>query len=140
MLLSNRQRLLAETGLLTLLGWMALTIAIQDPPAPTRGDIPQLLAPYSQRQAKAPASEQPAAVEEAAATDGATTVTPIVTRLNAIIRENQAGSAERTEPVLPPEGKILRMGTGLVEEKKSEIPRDCVLRDATGKTRHGPMP
>lgn len=140
MLVSNRQRVLAETGLLTLLAWMALTIAIQDPPRRLNaGDIPQLIAPHAQR--GKPKAESVTPVGETTASDAAgTAVTPIVTRLNAIIGKPKNEPIIEAQSVAMPKGTVIRMGSGVVPAAKPKASDSCQLRDSNGKTRHGPVP
>lgn len=142
MVISNRQRILAETGLLTLLVWMGVTLAIGEPPRQsTAGDVPMLIGPSASR-AKTRTPEPSVTSEETPmdviVPDPA--VQPIVTRLNAMISEPAPELEVPTPAETVPDGAVIRMGGGMVNRPRKAPPLDCFVRDKNGYLRHGPMP
>jgi hypothetical protein len=140
MLISDRQRLVAETGLLTLLGWMAVTIAFNNPPRQSSaGELPQL-------GARPTKESQTSSRPDKSISTGATSATvPSISALPSDLAP-LSGPVHEPKIALPPlptplpKGTVIRMGTGVHVHPEPSLPPNCLTRSATGSSEHGPVP
>lgn len=125
MLLSDRQRLVAEVGVLTLLGWMAGTLAFD-----TRGEGAGARATAVASPRTARASAEPASMSEA------------LPREPEPVAVTPAGPGVALTPISPPAatGTVIRMGEGVDVVHGSTGPEPCLTRSVGGATKGGPVP
>jgi len=133
MLLTERQRVVAEAGVLTLLGWMAATIAFNNPPRQSNGaqDPPPRL-----DVGKTNSASQNAAVD--VDDDGRGALPPGLHSLAGLTHEPKV-KLQAAPPTLPA-GTVIRMGEGVHKHPEPDVPQPCLNRSSTGASGLAPVP
>ena len=136
MLLSDRQRLVAEAGLLTLLAWMAVTIAFGKTPRASNAGQALELKP-------APRIDRTKALEDRLMTEFDPRQSPAGLPPDLALLEDLIEQPEVTLPAAPPtvpSGTVVRMGEGVYTHPAPRVPGERILRGHGGAKHIGPVP